>query len=44
MDDRLGNLLAELAKEHSPMTEDELAKARAESPDLPTSVPTEKPS
>ncbi|GAA1617263.1 hypothetical protein GCM10009789_84020 [Kribbella sancticallisti] len=31
--DRLGDLLAELAEEHGPVTEDELAQARAEWPD-----------
>ncbi len=31
--DRLGDLLAELADTHGPVTEDELAQARAEWPD-----------
>ncbi|GAB3948147.1 hypothetical protein GCM10029976_078710 [Kribbella albertanoniae] len=31
--DRLGELLAELAKVHGPVTEDELARARAEWPE-----------
>ncbi|WP_328328405.1 hypothetical protein OHA70_03445 [Kribbella sp. NBC_00382] len=42
MNDRLGDLLAELAKQHSPATEEELARARAEWPDLPASAITHR--
>jgi hypothetical protein len=42
MNDRLGELLAELAKQYSPATEEELARARSEWPDLPASAITHR--
>lgn len=41
--DGLGDLLAELAEKHGPVTEKELTQARAEWPDRPTSSTSEAP-